>query len=98
MGTPAARRRPDQTRASAGDAIVGAADAVGGLGGAVDQLDLLLAHALGHVLVLGDRVLVQANALLGHPALVDHDLFLVKHDLVLVLGPVGAGGDRVAIG
>src|SRR5215207_2361172 len=45
------------------------------------HVDLFLAHGLRHRLLLGDAVLLQAHALLGHGTLVDEDLFLVEHDL-----------------
>ena len=41
-------------------------------------------------LLVRDRVLGQPHALLGHGALLGHELLLVKHDLVLLLGDLGA--------
>src|SRR4051812_28166373 len=92
----------------AGDAGVGAADAVGALGGlavGVEDVDLLFADGFGDLALLGLDVLLEADALLGHDALVGDDLFLVQGDLVLFLGDRRPGrrvsevglGDRLAL-
>ena len=47
---------------------------------------------------LGGDVLVEAHALLRDRGLVDDDLLLVEHDLVLLLGDLGAGRGCVAVG
>src|ERR687895_1753649 len=68
-------------------------------------LDPLLADLLGDRLVLGHGLLVHAHPLLGHGPLLDDRLLLVEHDLVLLLGDLGAGqrlvdvrvGDRLAL-
>src|SRR5205085_2901116 len=62
--------------------------------GAVD-VDLLLGDGVGDLALLLDGLLVQAHALLGHRALLDHGLLGVQRDLVLLLGDRGAVG-RVA--
>src|SRR5918997_3161246 len=62
------------------------------------DLDLLLADLAAHLLLLGDGVLVEADALLGHDALVDGRLLLVEDDLVLLLGELGAGERAVHVG
>src|SRR5215210_6008623 len=46
--------------------------------GVVD-VDLLLAHGLGDLALLGLHVLVEAHALLGHDALLDDGLLGVEH-------------------
>src|SRR5215210_6093778 len=61
---------------------------------AVD-LDLFLRHGLRHLALLLDGVLVEADALLRHRALLDDRLLGVERDLVLLLGDRGALG-RVA--
>ena len=61
-------------------------------------LDLLLADLLGDLAVLGDGLGAQAHALLGDRLLVDDDLVLVQHDLVLLLGDGRAVQRVVAVG
>src|SRR3954447_6781646 len=62
------------------------------------RLDALLADLVAHLGLLGDDVLVEADALLGHDALLDDGLLGVQRDLVLLLGEVAAGQRRVAVG
>src|SRR3954452_11053645 len=64
---------------------------------AVD-LDLLLGDGVGDLALLLDGVLVQAHALLGHRALLDHGLLGVEGDLVLLLGDRRAVGRAVDVG
>src|SRR5688572_3128495 len=71
---------------------------------AVD-LDLLRAEVLGDLGLLGDRLLVEADALDRHGLLGDDGLLGVEHDLVLLLADRGAVhgvadvglGDRLAL-
>src|SRR5215207_1011919 len=60
-------------------------------------VDLLLAHLLGDGPLVGDGLLVEPHALLRDCALLGNDLLLVQHDLVLLLGDVGAGRGTVPI-
>src|SRR5687767_10937773 len=88
---PHERRRADQwpaLRVVWLDAV--AALRVAAVGVAVD-LDLLARDVLGHGALLGLDVLVEAHALLGHDALLGDRLLRVEHDLVLLLGQLGAG-------
>ena len=66
-----------------------------GPGSGAFGFDLLLADLLGDRLVVCDGLLAQPHALLGHGALLGHELLLVEHDLVLLLGD-GRTGGRVA--
>ena len=70
--------------------------------GVVDALglDLLLADLLGDLLPIGDGVHGEADTLLGNDRLVDDDLVLVQHDLVLLLVelPTGLRGAAVGVG
>src|SRR3954453_22910052 len=78
-----------------GDAGVGAADAVGALGGlavGVGDVDLLLAHGLVDLALVGLDVLLETDALLGDGPLLGDGLFGVERDLVLFLGDRGAVG------
>src|SRR3954463_10435666 len=61
-------------------------------------LDLLLAHVLADGLLVGVDVLVEADALLGHGALLDDGLLGVERDLVLLLGDVGPVEGIAAVG
>src|SRR5215217_8871418 len=83
--TPGGKASPAVLRSAAGAALV------------VD-VDLFLADGLGDLSLVGDGVLVEADALLGHGALFGDDLFLVEHDLVLFVGDRGALGGRVDVG
>src|SRR5918995_5399011 len=53
-------------------------------------VDLLFAHLVRDGLLVGDRLLVEPHALLRDGALLRHNFLLVQHDLVLLLGDVGA--------
>src|SRR5215216_374450 len=64
---------------------------------AVD-LDVLLADLLGDLALVGDGLGVEADPLLGHGSLVDHDLLLAQGELVLLLGDGRAAGGGVAVG
>src|SRR5215218_7960796 len=69
------------------------------------ELDLLLAHRVADLLLLGDGFLVEAHALHRHRLLVHHGTLRVKRDLVLLLGngravqsvADGGVGDRLAL-
>src|SRR5215218_8428330 len=69
------------------------------------ELDLLLAHRVADLLLLGDGLLVQADALHRHGLLGDDGLLGVEHDLVLLLADRGSVhgvadvgvGDRLAL-
>src|SRR4051794_37407615 len=69
------------------------------------DVDALLAHLVGDLLLVGHRVLFQPDALLGDGALLGHDLLLVEDHLVLLLGdrrpvrgPIDVGvGDRLTL-
>src|SRR3954469_12800985 len=71
----------------------------------VVDVDALGAHGLRDRLLAGLDVLLEADAFLRHRLLADHDLLLVEHDLVLLLGDVRAlervarvgVGDRLAL-
>src|SRR4051812_3424304 len=60
--------------------------------GRLVHVDPLLAELLRHLLLVEDRVLGQSHAFLRDDALLDHDLLLVQHDLVLFVGEIRAGG------
>src|SRR5215208_4890485 len=64
----------------------------------VVDVDLLLAELLVDGPLLDLDVLVQPHALLRDRALVGDDLLLVQHDLVLLLGDVGAARRGVDVG
>src|SRR5215212_4115490 len=64
---------------------------------AVD-LDLLLADVFADLALVGDGLGVEADPLLGHGPLVDHDLLLTQGDLVLLLGDGRAAGRRIPVG
>src|SRR3712207_6254878 len=61
-------------------------------------LDPLLADLPAHLGLLGDLIALEADALLGHRALLDDRLLGVERDLVLLLGDVAAGQRGVAVG
>src|SRR5829696_10088796 len=83
--TPGGKASPAVLRSAAGAALV------------VD-VDLFHADGLGDLSLVGDGVLVEADALLGDGALFGDDLFLVEDDLVLFVGDRGALGGRVDVG
>src|SRR3954451_19414789 len=66
--------------------------------GLVVELDLLLAHLVGHGLLLGARLRAEADALLGHDLLLHDRALLVEHDLVLLLGDRRTVGGRAGVG
>src|SRR3954452_23042615 len=61
-------------------------------------LDALLADLVGDLPLVGDRVGLQAHALLGDGALLDHRLLGPERHLVLLLRDVAAGECGVAVG
>src|SRR5215203_4084992 len=64
----------------------------------VVDLDLLLADLLGDLALLGHRLGVQPDPLLGHGPLLDHRGLFVEGDLVLLLGDGRAAGGVVEVG
>jgi len=80
----AKRVPPARAAGSATAALLVASSALGGLESV--GVDLLLADLFADLMLVGDRLLAKADALLGHDVLLHDGLLLVQDDLVLLLG------------